>query len=369
MPSSTVTLLHVVESFSSGTLQAVRTLCQATGGGVTNHILHGCRDEGACASPEGFSQDVSLIPWPAAGREISPGRDYRALGMLKKTVAELRPNLIHAHSSKAGALVRLAFPWGRIPLVYSPHGYAFLRRDLHPVIRGVYWSLEYLLGWIPQVTVACGIAEYGLARQVSRRVVYIPNMLDLTAIDAIIAPVRQRPRGGMRVGTVGGIRPQKNFPLFCRVAAAFEGSGVQFLWIGGGEVPPSLTLPDNLDVTGWLDHSSALTRLAACDLYLQTSRWEGLSIAVLEGMALGLPILATPAPGNVELVIDGHNGYLCATASDFTARLQGLARDPPTLARLGAASRQLIEQGFTVERTAPRWMSLYQQYPRYRRHG
>jgi glycosyltransferase involved in cell wall biosynthesis len=102
---------------------------------------------------------------------------------------------------------------------------------------------------------------------------------------------------------------------------------------------------------------------------MQTSLWEGLSIAVLEGMALGLPLLATPAPGNAELVVDGHNGYLCGSAADFVSHLQTLAHDRAALAQLGSASRHLIEQGFTVEQVAPRWLSLYRHYSRYWRYG
>ncbi|CAK0749069.1 Glycosyltransferase involved in cell wall bisynthesis [Gammaproteobacteria bacterium] len=357
-------LLHVVESFSTGTLQAVRTLCQMLNGAAVCHVLHGCRDEGDGARPEGFPTTVSFLPW-SVGREISPRQDYQALQQLREIVLRLNPDLIHAHSSKAGALVRLAFPTGGRRIVYSPHSYAFLRRDVSGLVRNFYWLVEWLLGRLPHITVACGLAEYGLAHQVSRRVVLIPNVVDLPAFTRNISIEK----GGLCIGTLGGIRPQKNFPLFCAIAAACEDSGMRFCWIGGGTIPPDLTLPNNLTVTGWLDHASALNRLSACDVYLQTSQWEGLSLAVLEGMALGLPILATPAPGNVELVIEGYNGYLCDTAADFVTRLQALAADRSTVESLGAASRRLTEQSFTTEQMAPRWNSLYHHYSRYQCYG
>ncbi len=367
-------ILHVVESFSTGTLQALRGLCWATEGAVTCHILHGSRNEGACARPEGFPRTVSFLPWPAV-REIAPRSDYQAIRVLQETVARLRPDRIHAHSSKAGALVRLAFPKGQVPLLYSPHGYSFLRRDVSSMARFFYWSIERLLGYVPHVTVACGIAEYARACLVSRRAVYIPNMMDLTVLDTALLSSRRsshRSSGGsgeLWVGTAGGIRPQKNFPLFCAVAKAFEGSHVRFVWVGGGEIPTSVSVPNNLEVTGWLDHASTLSRLAACDVYMQTSLWEGLSLAVLEGMALGLPILATPAPGNAELVIDGHNGYLCQSVEDFVARLAAFVETPSLPAQFGAASRRMIEQGFTIQQVAPRWLSLYRDYARYSHHG
>ncbi len=366
-------VLHVVESFSTGTLQALRVICLATEGEVTNHILHGSRDEGVCARPVGFPASVSFIPWPV-GREISFRKDVRAIAVLRETVAWLRPDRIHAHSSKAGALVRIAFLGGRIPLFYSPHGYSFLRRDLSWLLRFTYWSIERLLGFVPHVTVACGTEEYVRARSVSRSVVYIPNMLDLTSIDVAMAaldlPVAfPKSRTALLVGTAGGIRPQKNFSLFCAVATSLRETGMRFLWVGGGEIPPSVVVPENLEVTGWCEHAETLSRLAACDVYMQTSLWEGLSIAVLEGMALGLPILATPAPGNIELVIDGYNGYLCSSVNDFVSRLDDLSKNSATLVAFGAASRRMIEQGFTLTQLAPRWRSLYRHYVRYRCYG
>jgi glycosyltransferase involved in cell wall biosynthesis len=365
-----IKVLHVVESFGGGTLRLLATLCRATEGAVDAHVLHGNRDEGASTRPDGFPSSVSFTPWPV-GRSVSPRADARAIGALKDTVARLAPDLVHAHSSKAGALVRLAFPDGGLPVVYSPHCYAFQRRDIATAMRAAYWGIERLLGLLPHVTVACGLAEYGSARLVSRSPVYIPNMVDLAAIDGTAgSPDARRPGGGgaLRIGTAGGIRPQKNFPLYCAIAAALEDTGMTFVWVGGGDIPPTVTVPANLEVTGWQSHAGALARLAACDVYVQTSLWEGLSIAILEGMALGLPILTTPAPGNPELVIEGHNGFLCASAAGFVQRLRQLDSDRTAVARMGAASRRLIGENYAIERVAPRWISLYQHYRRYSAH-
>jgi len=367
-------VLHAVESFGGGTLRLLATLCRATAGSVGHHVLHGQRDEGESARAEGFPPGTGFTPW-AVGRALSPAADGAALLALRRAVAELKPALVHAHSSKAGALARLALAGAGVPVLYSPHGYSFLRRDLAPPLRAAYWAIERLLGFSGHLTVACGVAEYGLARQVSRRVLLIPNMVDLAQFPPPAAARSGSSEGpglapgGLRIGTAGGIRPQKNFPLFAAIAAALAGSGLQFVWIGGGTIPPGTPRPDNLSVTGWLPHDQALAQLAGCDLYLQSSSWEGLSIAVLEGMALGLPVLATPVAGNAELVIDGYNGYLCAGRDHFVACLRQLAADPAARASFGAASRRLVEGSYALERVAPRWLSLYHHLERYRRYG
>jgi len=356
------TVLHVVESFSSGTLQAVRMLCWAIAEKTVCYVLHGDRGEGSCGKPEGFPQEVSFIPW-SVGREISLRLDYQALVALKTTVSKVQPDVIHAHSSKAGALVRIAFPFGKIPILYSPHGYSFLRQDLKSYMRGFYWFIEWMLGWVPHTTVACGSAEHSYASSLSSQTLCLHNVIDRSVIDEILNDLEaENPdTKDLLVGTAGGIRPQKNFPLFCEVARACNGSGIRFLWIGGGEVPSSVSVPDNLEITGWVDHFTAISRLAACNVYMQTSLWEGLSIAVLEGMALGLPILANPAPGNVELVFNDKNGYLCSSVSQFVARLQSLNQNREILKNLGIASRCLVEQEFSIQHLAPKWLNLYRK--------
>ena len=363
-----INVLHAVEAFSGGIVQSVATLCRALDGQARFHILHGQRPDAPEDASAQVPPGVTLIPWPAAAREIAPGRDRRAIAELRAVVDRVRPDLIHAHSSKAGALARLAFASGRIPVVYSPRCYAFLRRDKGPAGRAAFWMIERLLGTLPHITVGCGLGEYGLARGVSRRAVLIPNMVNLADF---AAPGHRRPEAGapLRVAMAGGIRPQKNFPLFREIAGAVRDRGWQFLWIGDGEVPGGGPLPPNLEITGWLRRAEVLQAMAGCHVFMQTSLWEGLPVALLEGMALGLAVLARPAVGNTELVIEGHNGFLCLEAASFVAALDRLDRDRDALVAMGAASRQLVEHHHAADRIAPRWLSLYRHFGRYHRHG
>jgi glycosyltransferase involved in cell wall biosynthesis len=363
-----IKVLHAVEAFSGGIVQSIATLCRALDGEVTFHILHGRRPDAPEDAQAQFPQSVTFLSWPSAGREIAPGRDGRAILELRAAAARIRPDLIHAHSSKAGALARLAFPSGGIPVVYSPRGYAFLRRDKGPVGRAAFWMIERLLGTLPHVTVGCGLGEYGLARGVSGRAVLIPNMIN-PADFAEAAPLRPHSDGPLRIAMAGGIRPQKNFPLFREIADAVRDRDWHFLWIGDGTVPGGRAVPPNVEITGWLRRAEVLRAMAGCHVFMQTSLWEGLPIALLEGMALGLAVLARPAVGNTELVVEGFNGFLCLEAASFVAALHRLDSNRDALAAMGAASCRLVGQHHVAECIAPRWLSLYRHYVRYRRYG
>ncbi len=365
-PSGKVKVMHVTESMSTGVLDVIRAICESLSDDVEFVILHSRRPETPANVQELFPSNVVLKTWNAV-REVSPRRDWSAIRALRQSVAEFKPDLIHAHSSKAGALARLSFPFGGVPVCYSPHGYSFLRRDISLPMRTLYRWAEWLLGRTPTVTVAVGLGEYALASATSRRALMISNTVGLPACYRPIADrVKVRP---LQVVTAGRICPQKNFPLFCEIAAALLDEPVRFTWIGSGELPPGSKVPSNMTVTGWLERTAALELMAKAHIYLQTSLWEGLPITLLEASSLGLPILAKPCVGNLEMVLEGENGFTCDRREDFVDRILALGAAPDQLIRLGTASRKLAEGGYVREGAVPRWRSLYNHIERYRRFG
>lgn len=359
------TILHALEPMATGVLYSTSRICHLLGDEFTFHVLHGIREETPPDYRRYFPKGTGLTPWQVS-RELHPKRDAKALRELRRAVADVKPDIIHAHSSKAGGLARIAYPRKGPPVIYSPRGFSFLRRDISRLRRRFYRSAECLLARGHTLTVACGLGEYREAIGVGGRALVIPNMVDVP----IVGQSRAGRRGNrLRMAMVGGIRPQKNFPLFCAIASHPRMAEVAFTWFGGGEVPDGVDVPKNVEVTGWLPRRDVLAGLAECDAFVQTSLWEGLPIGVLEAMALGLPILAVPCVGNTELVVEGENGYLCTTADAFVERIDALRRDPELLASFGDRSRDIVFHNHTPERVVDRWRSLYRHPERYLVHG
>ena len=185
-------------------------------------------------------------------------------------------------------------------------------------------------------------------------------MIDVREVELLAGPRDHHSAPIFQVAMVGGIRPQKNFPLFCRIAQRLLPYPMEFHWIGGGVPPQDVIVPRNVRLTGWLRRDEVLAQLGACHCFMQTSLWEGLPISMLEAMALGLAVLAHPAVGNTELVEDGVTGYLCDSPENFASYLIKFERDRELTSTLGSQCKQLVRKQHDAQRISRQWRELYQ---------
>jgi glycosyltransferase involved in cell wall biosynthesis len=352
-------VLHVAEPMATGVLQMISQLAKAMADRHEIHILHGCRAETPNDLRSLFPPSVQLWPW-SARRNISMAGDMVALRELLHAIKVINPDIVHAHSSKAGALCRLAALRANLKLIYTPHGYSFVRSDLSTAERAAYWVLEWMLGRVPHLTIASSVSEFSHAVHVSRRVMLLNNSVDVDDEDLGSIASEGEP---LRAVMVGSMRPQKNFPLFCEIAARPGCRDFQFVWVGGGtSSPPGCVVPPNLKILGFLPRAAAINEIRKAHVFILTSKWETLCVASLEAMALAKPILANPSVGTTEMLINGVNGYVCHSAGDFEERLIELASSPAKLSRMGQMSRLLHERKYRFDTVSSQWESVYTQF-------
>ncbi len=136
----------------------------------------------------------------------------------------------------------------------------------------------------------------------------------------------------------------------------------RFVWAGSGELDAELTSP-NITLTGWIPAARLKELLRTAHVYLSTSAWEGLSFAVLEAMAEGLPLVLRECVGNVDQVDEGpdgeRNGYIFQTEEEAIARLTELAANPTQLAGMGRYSYRLAAERFDIRQVAQHFEALY----------
>jgi len=268
-----------------------------------------------------FSSNINLLEINML-RNFSPLQDLKSVIQLTKELKKINPDVIHLHSSKAGVLGRVAyfFLFKKKKLYYSPHGYSFLRTDASKSIRKLYWLIEkYTQTLFGGVTIACGDTEFEIAKKIGNSKL-VRNGVD---IDTIRQSFSENKNDKLTIGILGRITYQKNPDLFNKIALHFP--DYNFVWIGDGELNYLLTAP-NIRITGWFfDSESTLKELNIIDIYLQTSLWEGLPIAVLEAMVLEKPVIATNVIGNKDIVIHNETGFLFNDISELEPYFQILS--------------------------------------------
>jgi glycosyltransferase involved in cell wall biosynthesis len=349
-------VLHVVESLGSGVATALEGYIRNTPGHV--HTVLAWRRDGAHTGD-------ALDRLAAAMLSLPPGR-LAQLRAVRRHVAQLRPDVIHAHSSYAGLYVRLLRRPGR-SLVYTPHGFSFERRDVSAAFRGVFWLTEALLSLRGACVAAVGPREARLAERLPGRqlVLYVPNVADDLQLAKSTPDHRTGETGRLRAAAMGRITAQKS-PGFFRSAASLSqkfGLPIDWVWVGGGDPEDEQALREaGVLVTGWCSRSAALGWLSTADVYVHTAAWEGAPLSVLEAAALNLPILARRSAAlealGLEPLYDTPEAIVAATKALFDERHREhlRARSQRLLERHGPdAQRRMLEHLYAVaaEATAP----------------
>ncbi|HWM34290.1 MAG TPA: glycosyltransferase [Pseudolysinimonas sp.] len=279
-------VLHVAESWGAGVRGAVLQFVAATPE-LEHHLLRGVdRAEFSAEDEHGFASIAVLPSGALAARRA-----------IRRRVAAVQPDVVHAHSSYAGLFVRAALrrrPDRRI--VYSPHCFAFERRDLPLPTRLAVRAAERLLARNTDAVAACSPGEARTAsRMRARRVVYVPNV---AAVPALAMLEHRDPN---RVVAVGRIGAQKDPDFFRATVLTLRRNGHADLdarWIGDGEDRTARLRLERagIAVSGWLSSFDAHKALGQAGVYLHTARWEGFPLSILEAIELGVPVIAREVP-------------------------------------------------------------------------
>jgi glycosyltransferase involved in cell wall biosynthesis len=292
-----VRVLHVLEAAGAGTLGVVTALVERldrAGHEVTLAIGH--RPETPADLDGQLPAGVQLVHLPWVGRTW---RSQPAAALaLRRLVDRWQPDVVHLHSSIAGAVGSVVR--ARCATVYTPHGYAFSNAPRAGGRMAVYRWVERLVARRSDMVVAVSEAEGALARDVigAPRLCVIPNGIPELDDRASRSRSSDRP---MVVG-LGRIVAARSPQASARVLAAVA-SDADVAWIGaspGDEHAPLAAL--GIPITGWLAHDDAVARLADATVLVHWSSGDGASLAVLEAMAVGTVVVASDIPANRELL-------------------------------------------------------------------
>ena len=355
-------VVHIVEPFAAGIAVFVRSLTEVMPDDI-HIVIHGERKNVMTASDvkKNFpKQNVRFIRWRSAQRSIDPVKDIFALTELYTILRRLKRkdlvDAVHLHSSKSGLLGRAACRMAGITNVfYTPNGAPFLSSK-NRFSRFIYRRLEKFGSRLGGKVVCCSASELEEYLSLGIDAGYINNGVETGASQESSL---KDPDSKFRIVTSGRIEAQKNPALFNAIASYFEGmERIEFAWIGDGAEKKCFT-SKNITVTGWLADADVHKYMAASDIYLSTSRYEGLSFAVLEALALNKPVLLHNCTGNTDLVKNGLNGGLFNTEADAIVRILQYYTNPEMLRVMGDYSGKICKAEFDVQTNFRKYRDLY----------
>ncbi len=297
--------------------------------------------------------------------------DLRSASGLSRLLRDCGPfDIVHGHSSKAGALVRL-LPHGGRRTVYSPHAFATLDRVGRPFRTRLYGAAERLLMTRTDLLVATSTQEAREARRLGahhQRIALVVNGMERPEYLPREEARRQLgvPLSAVCVGFIGRMTSQKRPQRFVEVLAGVRGQEVWGAMIGQGEARgqvEALIAQRGLGARVAMHQSaSAWTLMLAFDVLVVTSAYEGMPYVLLEGLHAGLPLVTDDVGGVSEMVGDGENGFVSepyAAPELVSAKLQRLVEDEALRIRMGRASLERARR-FSVEAMAEGLTHAYQ---------
>lgn len=349
-------------------MKVLQFVCDGAPGGGTNHVLQvlkdSRRDSVLLTQQDSYlaKQAQSLGIPVHTGNFFRSRVDRRAIQRVEEVCRQVQPDMLHCHGGRA-AFFSSSIKRGRIPKIYTVHGFHFARKPLLSKTKG--WLGE--LKSIHSVDHVVFVSQYDA--NIARQFHLLPPKKPHTVIhNGIVAPTPRDVVPSGKIGFIGRFVYQKNPELFVQMMQRLPTR--QAVMVGGGALEEKLTdmirkngLQDRIQRLGALPHHEALDVLASLDVLVMTPRWEGLPLLPLEAMLMQVPVVSTDVGGIPEVITHMQHGLLVAgrSADGLAASVDLLEQDPALRQQLVADALHQARDHFAESRMLNQLETLYQQ--------
>lgn len=308
------------------------------------------------------AQSIDLIRIPAMGRSFNPIKDHLARKQLDKIIAEVKPDVIHTHTFKAGYVIRMKKQ--SVPVIHTFHGHLLDDPEFSGFKSKLIVALERMLAKnsVKLVTVGRRVSEELLKKGIGNRAQYInipPGVvpLEITSRVEAFQKLNIEDDGRPIVGWIARVTGVKNPLRALEIAKILPDT--RFVMAGGGDLFYQVrdAAPANVSVIGWAEAADVF---GASDLILSTSENEGMPVALIEAQLAGKPVVATDV-GSVSEVIANHETGIVTNknAGSVASAVKSLLLDAQKrgeMSRLAASRAQAL---FSVDRMVNAHIELY----------
>jgi len=314
-------------------------------------------------------------------RNIDPRRDWQSYRRLKQLFRDLKPDIVHTHSSKAGIIGRAAAHAVGVPVIHTVHGAAFhygqskLAYELYR--RAEKWAArrtDHFISVADDMTseyVAAGVATADRFTTVYSGFDVEPFLHPSTTRDEVLAAWKI-PEGGVVIGKIGRLFPLKGHEFVIEAAPEIlrRCPNAYFVLVGDGILRgeyeqriAAAGIADRFRLTGLVRPDQIPDLLPGMDLLVHTSQWEGLARVLPQALIAGKPVVSFDVGGAREVVLDDETGYL-VPRDDTQGLVESVVRliaDPARAAAMGAEGRRRFTDQFRYQTMTRRIREVYAQ--------
>lgn len=310
-------ILMVCEAFGGGVFTYVTQLCNDMCNNFEIYLVYSLRAQTPLDFCDFLDKKICLIKISNLGNLKNLINNVNTINKLQAIEREIKPDIIHLHSSIAGGLGRIAYRSKANIVVYTPHGYAHILMG-KSIKSSLYKLMEKFLGRINALTLTCCESENTVAKTLCRRTAYIETGVNLVDLSTSLASIESIKSEKFTVYSLGRVCKQKQPLLFNKIAKLVPEA--RFLWIGGGELEHLLSAT-NLEVTGWKPRKEALAIAKGANVFILCSLGEAVAMSLIENMYIKKLCLVSNTMGNKSVIQDGLNGYVCKKAEEYAMRI------------------------------------------------
>lgn len=308
-------------------------------------------------------------------RALNPYKDTKAVVQAVRIIRKEKPDLVHCHSAKGGVIGRVAaFLTGR-KSVYTAHAFSFLSTESKKKQK-VFLLLEKIAK-LNSVLLGCSESERVLGMDkvgYGEKNAFAWNNAIPEVYDSDVIEPNEHIQHERYIVSIGRPSYQKNPLLMVEIMKKVHDRfpDIKFYLVGVGFYSPMLDetkrlissygLDDVIVLLPWLSHAETLGYLKHSLLYLTTSLYEGLPIAVLEAMALGKAIVSSDVIGNRDCIIDGENGFLLPMdARKMADAVCEIIENGELRKRMEMQSAHLFEKNFLIDNRIAELEDIYKK--------
>lgn len=306
-------------------------------------------------------------------REISPIQDFKAIYKAYKIVKKEKPHVIHAHSAKGGVIGRVVGMLTKTPSLYTPQAFSYLSTD-NPKKRSIYLAIERFFKNANSRILASSesekqraLTEVGIP---ANKVLLYNN--SIMPIDDIKSLSIAKTWPDEYICTVGRPSYQKNTELLVRAVYEIKKHrNIHLVLMGVGyhyseldnvvKLIEELGLKDTITMLAWTSREDVFNIVKNSQVYVSTSRYEGLPYSVIEAIALGKACVVSDCDGNRDLIKDGYNGFVIKDEDPalFSSKIIELLDRDTLREKFSFNAKAFFDENFDVSKNIKKLEDIY----------